>query len=187
MLSDSDEELYLRYIAKEDDEDLETLLIRHREGLYLFLLGMVKTGEDAEDLLIDTFAKLAVDKPYFNPDRRGSFKSWLYSIARNNALMHIRRRKIESVPLEETIVSDADTPESELLKDERNRKLYQALRLLKREYRQALTLLYIEGLSHEEIAVAMGLRQKQVYHLVDRGRQSLKKASERMGINDAQY
>ena len=45
------------------------------------------SNEDAEELLMDTFAKLAVDKPTFNPKRLGSFKSWPYAIARNNALM----------------------------------------------------------------------------------------------------
>lgn len=182
-----DEEIYLRYIAKENDEDLETLLIRYRDGLYLFLLGMVKNEEDAEDLLMDTFAKLAVDKPHFDPDCKGSFKSWLYAIARNNALMHIRKRKLQIVTLSEEIVSDEDTPESEMLKNERNRSIYRALMTLKPEYRQALSLLYIDGLSHEEIAVAMGMKKKQIYHLVDRGKTSLKKAFERMGIEDAQY
>ena len=82
---------------------------------------------------------------------------------------------------------EEETPESELLKSERNRKLYQALRTLKPEYRQALSLLYLEGLTHDEIATSMGMRKKQIYHLVDRGRESLKKVLERMGISDAQY
>ncbi|MCR5487082.1 MAG: hypothetical protein K6F35_06070 [Lachnospiraceae bacterium] len=82
------------------------------DGLYLFLLSFVKNEEDAEDLMMDTFAKLAVDKPDFKAGRAGSFKSWLYAIARNNALMHIRKHKMEAVPLEEETVPDMDTPES---------------------------------------------------------------------------
>lgn len=186
-MDEKDEVIYLRYIEKEDDKDLETLLIRYRDGLFIFLMSFVKNEEDAEDLLMDTFAKLAVDKPYFDPDREGSFKSWLYAIGRNNALMHLRKHKYQAVPLDEDIVSEDETPESELLKSERNRKLYQALRTLKPEYRQALSLLYLEGLSHDEIAASMGMRKKQIYHLVDRGRESLKKVLERMGISDAQY
>ena len=186
-MDEKDESIYLRYIEKEDDKDLETLLTRHRDGLFIFLMGFVKNEEDAEDLLMDTFAKLAVDKPHFDPDRTGSFKSWLYAIGRNNALMHLRKHKYQAVPLDEDIVSEEETPESEILKSERNRKLYQALRTLKPEYRQALSLLYLEGLSHDEIATSMGMRKKQIYHLVDRGRESLKKVLERMGISDAQY
>ena len=186
-MTDKDEEVYLRYIEKDDDKDLETLLTRHRDGLFLFLMGFVKNEEDAEDLLMDTFAKLAVDKPHFDPDRTGSFKSWLYAIGRNNALMHLRKHKYQAEHLDEEIVSEEETPESEILKNDRNKRFYQALRTLKPEYRQALTLLYFDGLSHDEIAVSMGMRKKQIYHLVDRGKDSLKKVLERMGISDAQY
>lgn len=181
------EEIYLRYIKEFDDKDIETLLLAYRDGLYMFLLNYVKCEEDAEELLLDTFAKLAVDKPHFDPKRGGSFKSWLYAIARNNALMHIRKRKMQTVPLEEEFVSDADTPESALLKDERDRKVYMALGSLNPEYRTALRLLYFEELSHEEIAQAMGLKLKQVYNLIERGKKSLKKALEGMGITDAKY
>ena len=169
------EEIYLRFITEYGYRDLEALLLAYRDGLYLFLLGYVKNEEDAEDLMMDTFAKLAVDKPYFEAKRAGSFKSWLYAIARNNALMHIRKHKMEAVPLEEETISDADTPESVLLKDEQSKMLYKALSGLKADYRRALMLLYIEELTHEEIAQAMGLRIKQVYNLIDRGRNALKK------------
>ncbi|MBQ3794861.1 MAG: sigma-70 family RNA polymerase sigma factor [Butyrivibrio sp.] len=180
-------EIYLRYITEYDDRDLEALLTAYRDGLYLFLLSYVKNEEDAEELMMDTFAKLAVDKPDFEIRKNGSFKSWLYAIARNNALMHIRRHKMEAVPLEEETISDADTPESALLKDEQNKTLYKALSSLKPEYRRALMLLYIEGLTYEEIAKAMGLRIRQVYNLIERGKKSLKKTLEGMGIDDARY
>ena len=180
-------EIYLRYITEYDDRDLEALLTAYRDGLYLFLLSYVKNEEDAEELMMDTFAKLAVDKPDFEIRKNGSFKSWLYAIARNNALMHIRRHKMEAVPLEEETISDADTPESALLKDEQNKTLYKALSSLKPEYRRALMLLYIEGLAYEEIAKAMGLRSRQVYNLIERGKKSLKKTLEGMGIDDARY
>ena len=186
-MNEKDEDIYLRYIAKEDDKDLEMLLTRYRDGLFLFLLGFVKNEEDAEDLMMDTFAKLAVDNPHFDPDRTGSFKSWLYAIGRNNALMLLRKHKYQAVPLDEEIVSEEETPESEILKNDRNKRLYKALRTIKPEYRQALSLMFFEGLTHDEVATSMGMRKKQIYHLVDRGKEALRKALERMGISDAQY
>ena len=69
-MREPDELLYSRYVAREDAADLEALLVRHREGLFLFLLGFVGSPEDAEELLMDTFARLAVDKPRFDPRRR---------------------------------------------------------------------------------------------------------------------
>ncbi len=181
------EEVYLRYITEYNDRDLETLLLAYRDGLFLFLLSYVKNEEDAEELLMDTFAKLAVDKPDFKIRKNGSFKSWLYAIARNNALMHIRRHKMEAVPLEEETVPDTETPESALLREERNKTLYRALSSLKSEYKRAMMLLYIEGLSHEEIAQAMGLKIRQIYNLIERGKKSLRKTLEGMGMEDARY
>ena len=167
-MSETDEALYRRYRAEDNDADLEALLSRHRDGLLLFLFSFVRSAEDAEELLMDTFARLAVDKPAFDSRHPGSFKSWLYAIGRNNALMHIRHRKMETVSFEEGIPSEADIPDVELLRKERNRKLYQAMAAIKPEYRRALTLLYLEEWSHEEIAEAMGLKLKQVYNLIDR-------------------
>ena len=185
MGNETDNEIYLRYIKENSDKDLETLLKKYRDGLFLFLLGYVRNEEDAEELLMDTFARLAVDRPRFVQKDKGSFKGWLYAIARNNALMHIRRRKIEAVPISEDAAVYAHTPESVLLKDERDRALYTAMSSLNPDYRRALTLLYMEELTHDEIAQAMGLNLKQVYNLVDRGKQSLKKILEGMGIHDA--
>ena len=184
---ETDEEIYLRYMTTDDDADLEALLLRHREGLLLFLLGFVRNAEDAEELMMDTFAKLAVDKPGFESNHTGNFKAWLYTIARNNALMHIRKKRYETVPLDESIPSDAALPDTALVKEERNRKLYRAISALKPEYRRVLYLLFMEDMSHEEIAGIMKMTMQQVYSLVKRGKQSLRKNLERMGITDAQY
>ena len=184
---ETDETLYSRYLETDDDGILEILLARHREGLLLFLLGFVRNPEDAEDLLIDTFARLASDKPRFESFYPGSFRNWLYTIGRRNALMLLRKRKLRTEPLGEDIAAETDLPEIALLKEERNRKLYRAIVTLKPEYRRVLTLLYLEGLSHEEIAGIMGMNRMQVYNAVKRGKEALRKSLERMGITDAGY
>ncbi len=186
-MRDTDEAIYLRYLAEESEADLEALLARHRDGLFLFLYSFVRSSEDAEELLMDTFARLAVDKPAFTLRYPGSFKNWLYAIARNNARMHIRKGRVQAVPMQENVPSGGDLPETALLQDERNRLLYQAMEALRPEYRRALSLLYFDGFSHDEIAQAMGLRKGQVYSILKRGRKALKKALEGMGLGDAQY
>ena len=99
--------------------------------------------------------------------------------------MQLRKGKLQTEPLREDAQAETDLPEITLLKEERNRKLYQAITTLKPEYRQVLTLLYLEGLSHEEIAGIMGMNRMQVYNAVKRGKESLRKTLERMGITDA--
>lgn len=185
-MHETDEILYRRYVSEENDADLEALLLRHRDGLLLFLFSFVRSAEDAEDLMLDTFAKLAAEKPAFEPRRAGSFKSWLYAIGRNHALMHLRKRKFSISPLGEDLPDAGDLPETVLLRDERNRALYRAMETLKPEYCRVLTLLYFDGLSHDEIARVMGMRKGQIYSIVRHGKETLKQTLERMGIRDAQ-
>ena len=141
-----DEAIYLRYREKDDDADLEALLKHNREGLLLFLMGFTHNEQDAEDLLIDTFAKLAVDKPSFTPLRQGSFKSWLYTIARRNALMHLRKNRIRIEELDEETPDSAPLPEVNILEEERNRNLYKAMSCIKPDYRRGLYLMSLTSL-----------------------------------------
>lgn len=184
---ETDEEIYVRYMESDDDKDLEALLSHNREGLLLFLMGFTHNEQDAEDLLIDTFTKLAVDKPMFVPTRQGSFKSWLYTIARRNALMWLRKKRIHIDMIDEDIPDISELPDVSLLKEERNRTLYQAMEMIKHDYRRVLYLLYFEELSHDEIASVMGMSKHKIYNLVKRGKEALKKNLERMGIHDAGY
>ena len=184
---ETDEEIYVRYMKKDDDADLEALLEHNREGLLLFLMGFTHNEQDAEDLLMDTFAKLAVDKPAFTPVRQGSFKSWLYTIARRNALMYLRKNRFRMEELDEEMPDSAPLPDVSLLEEERNRKLYKAMSRLKPDYRRVLYLLYIEELSHDEIALVCGMSKHKIYNLVKRGKESLRKTLEEMGIYDAGY
>ena len=56
---ESDEQLYLLYLAKRDEDALRTLIERHRDSLTLFLYGLVHSMEDAEDLIADIEQALA--------------------------------------------------------------------------------------------------------------------------------
>lgn len=184
---EADEEIYVRYIENDDDDDLEVLLNHNREGLLLFLMGFTHNEQDAEDLLIDTFTKIAVDKPAFIPVRRGSFKKWLYTIARRNALMWLRKKRIHLEMLDEDIQDTSELPDVNLLKEERNRTLYLAMEAIKADYQRVLYLLYFEGLSHDEIASVMGMSKHKIYNLVKRGKEALRNKLEGMGIHDAGY
>jgi len=80
---------------------------------------------------------------------------------------------------------EADPPDVALLKEERNRLLYQALNEIKPEYREALYLMYFEELSNEEIQHVTGGSARQVYNLIGRGRAALREKLKGMGFDDA--
>jgi len=178
--TESDESIYSRFLEKRQEEDMTLLLQRHREGLFLFINGFVHNPEDAEEIMLDTFAQIAIGKSLFAG--RSSFKTWLYSIAKKKAFMHLRKKRFDLQPLELLQLPAESLPELELLTKERDRQLYQAMEQLKEEYRQILFLIYFEKMSMEEAARVMGRSKKQVYHLSERGRKALKAQLERMGF-----
>ena len=181
----SDEQLYCRFLAEGDENDLGVLLERHGEKLTLFLYGYVHNWEDAEELMLDAFAVTAAGASPFSG--RSSYKTWLFSIGKKLALTRMRKNRIRPDRLDDTIAAREPVPELAALREERNRQLYSAMLRLKPEYRQALVLLYFEGMDCEDAGRVMGKSRRQMYHLVERGRQALKETLERMGFDYEEY
>lgn len=191
---EKDEIVYRRFLSERSESDLRILLERHRESLFLFLLGYVGNEEDAEELMMDTYAVVASGTSAFSG--RSSFKTWLFGIARNQAKMFLRKKKGFFLSMEEMLekshseqIADSyhDTPELELLRQEQNNELYMALETLPASYRQVLYLTYFEEMDADEAAHVMGKTKKQIYNLTERGRRALKEALERMGFDYAKY
>ena len=180
---ETDESLYCRYLEYRRNEDLKILLERYREGLTLFLFGIVHNMEDAEELMLDAFAEAAVRDRW---KREGaSFKTWLYGVGRNLAYAFLRRSRRTAELSGE--VSGGEEPENELFKKERDRQLYAALETLSSDSRQALYLIYFEEMSVEQTAKVMKKTKKQIYNLTSRGKTALRKELERMGFDRAQF
>ena len=181
-MREADEVIYRRFLAGRSEEDLRLLFDRYKEHLTLFLQGFVGNGEDAEDLMMDTFAVIASGTRSFSG--KSSFKTWLFAIGRNQARRFLRKRSREKAAGEGGLFRKEETPESSLLLREENRELYQALETLPDEYRQALYLLYFERMNQDEACAVMGKTKGQMYNLVKRGRKALREALERMGAEE---
>ena len=175
----NDEEIYEHYLKSKDEADIRLLLERYRESLTLFLFGFVNSMEDAEDIMMETFALVALGKTSFLGI--SSFKTWLFGIARNKAKMFMRKYGKEA----ETAVSRKDDTdvtclEDSILSKERNRVIYEALDSLRPEYANVLYLYYIENMKHENIAKILGKTKKQTYDILYEGRNALKRVLEGM-------
>ena len=175
----TDEELYRVYRQRGEQEALRCLFDRYSEGLMLFLCGYTRSIEDAEELMIDSFAEVAAGTNIFSG--KSSFKTWLFSVGKHQALMLIRKQKHTPVPMQSE-PAELRSPELELLKDEQKRQVYLALNRLTDDYRMVLLLRFVEDMSIEEISEIMRKRTKQVYNLLDRGKQALKKELVRIGF-----
>lgn len=181
-MSMTDEELYDRFQQRQEEADIRELFERHKEGLILFINGFVHNLDDAEELMIDSFAEVAAGRTFFA--RRCSFKTWLFSIGKKLALMHLRKTgRVVTVPVDENQPdSGRELPELQILSEERNRRLYEALERLNPDYSRVLMLLYFDRMSHEEAAKVMGKNKKQIYHLVERGKKALREIMEKEGF-----
>ena len=161
------------------------MIALYREGLCLFLYGYVKDMDWAEDLMIEAFAKMMVKGGGFRGD--ASLKTYLYAIARNLALRHLKKYGREKrIPWEGIATAPdgepARSPEMRALREEDRRTLYEAMQRLKREYREALHLLYFEDMSYAEAGAVMGKSPRQIADLAYRGKLSLKAKLEQLGI-----
>ena len=175
MVNESDEIIYGRFLKERKNADFAVLLERHRDNLLLFVNGFVHNLEDAEDIMLDAFAATAAGPVLF--EGRSSFKTWLYGIARNKALMHLRKHKYEAgVALEdvEEPVSDEKLPEANIILSEQKKTILNALKALQKDYRDTLYLIYFEDMSHDQVAKVLKKTKKQVYNLANRGRERLR-------------
>lgn len=155
-------------------EVLTDIIRDYRDGLLLYLNGIVQNVTIAEELTEEVFVKLVMKRPHFSAD--SSFKTWLYTIGRNLAISYLRRQKHIHIPLENCpeLTDDEKNLERQYIQKEQKIILHNAMKALKSEYRQVLWLIYFEGFSQKETARIMGKSVHNVETLAYRARLALK-------------
>lgn len=178
---DSGETSYRKYLDG-DDNGLVEIIRDYKDGLILYLNGITGNISSAEEIMEETFFKIAVKKPVFKG--KSSFKTWLYSIGRNAAIDAMRKdSRISSFPIDNyTDIADEENIELEYLKEEQKIMLHKALGSLSPDYRQVLYLTYFEEFSIDETAVIMKKNKKQINNLLYRAKQSLRNELEKGGF-----
>lgn len=166
-----------------DDEGIVEIIRDYKDGLILYLNGFTGNLHAAEELMEETFVKLATKKPGFRG--KCSFKTWLYAIGRNAAIDCLRRsRKRRDMPVEDmaALAGEEEDLERSYLRTERNILIHRSLAKLNPVYRQVLYLLYFEGFDSAETAAIMKKSRRQITNLVYRAKQSLKSELEKEGF-----
>lgn len=178
---DSGETSYRRYING-DDEGLVEIIRDYKDGLILYLNGITGNISLSEEIMEETFFKIAVKKPVFKG--KSSFKTWLYSIARNSAIDEMRKNsRFSSFSIDDyKYIADEENIETEYLKEEQKIILHKALNNLIPDYRQILYLTYFEDFSVGESAVIMKKSKKQISNLLYRAKQALRNELEKGGF-----
>jgi RNA polymerase sigma-70 factor (ECF subfamily) len=145
-------------LRRGDPDAFDALLARHQDRLYRYLLRLTANPAAAEDLFQDTWLKMITHIHRY--DERRPFEPWLYAVARNLAIDHLRKTSPESLdePSEtgEPRIAQlsADEPGSleRLLAQERVDLLERRLEELPVLYREALSLRFENDMTFEQIA-----------------------------------
>lgn len=162
-------------------------MVRHRGPLYNLLYNMVHHKEEAEDLVQEAFIKAFAALSTFNQEF--AFSTWLYKIAINTTIDHIRKKKLQTYSIDKPIQSRdgelkreyADVQEAtdkDLLSTEKSALIAQAISELPDHYREAIILRHTEEKSYEEIAeitkVPLGTVKARIFRAREMLKQKLK-------------
>ncbi|MBO5995349.1 MAG: RNA polymerase sigma factor [Firmicutes bacterium] len=176
----SDDQLYRQYLAG-DQSAGDELLLRHGEELMGYLDAFLHNAHDAEDLMLDVFTIILVDKPKI---REGNFRAYLYKVARNKAnslwRMRFRRREFE---LDEALPSMEEAPEEKAHKADRDAILYRCLNRIAPQYREALYLVYLSDMSYAKAAEVMGCSEKKIDNMLANGKKRMRQELEKEGLS----
>ena len=163
------------------------LLRRYERPVFSLVLRMVRDRTVAEDLAQDTFIKVLNHIDRYRPEFK--FSSWLFKIANNVAIDHLRKRQLDTVSMdgsphastaaeiEATSFDLADQGESaleELEAKELGSAIEHAIGQLRPEYRSCILLRHVEGRSYEEIAATLDLPLGTVKTFIHRARHQLR-------------
>ena len=152
-------------LRRGDLDALTALIARYQNRLYRYLLRLVREPAEAEDLFQQSWLRVMQKIQSYDPRR--SFDSWLFTVARNLALDHLRRvhprsldepalRGSDSESLADRLPSREILPLDRLLESERSGMLATALSDLPASYREVLSLRFEEELKLDEIAEILG-------------------------------
>ena len=178
-----DDQLYREFLSG-DQSAGDRLMLRYADALTAYLDGILHNAHDAEDLMLECFSVILVDKPKIT---EGNFRAYLFKVARNKAnhLWKLRFRRQEFSPeeeLTETIPDEESLPEDRLWIRERNELLRKCLNRIAPQYREALWLFYFMDLRYAQIAEIMRCGTKKVEDMLRNGRARLKQELGKEGI-----
>ncbi len=164
MKSHKKVDLRLLEDAKRGDQKAYTALMeKYRNSVYHLILKIVRSPEDAEDLMIESFAKAFDRLEQYSP--AFAFSTWLFKITSNTCIDFLRKKEIEKVSLDHDEKSIADNllfstrtnPETDLIKSQRIDKLQHAVSEMDEIFSRVISLRYFKEYSYEEISEELGI------------------------------
>jgi RNA polymerase sigma factor (sigma-70 family) len=172
----SDEQLVALFRAG-NDVAFSVIHDRYRQRLFAYSRQMLGgSRQDAEDALQDVF--LRAYSSLRGSDRPVSLRAWLYRVAHNRCIDHLRKPAPPAVDLFETSLKPLHDPITESERREDLRQLIEDVRRLPDQQRSALLMREMDGMSYAELSEALGVSLQAVKSLLVRARIGLVEAVE---------
>ena len=152
---------------KGNEKAFARLLRKYKDAIYFMLLKMVNNTSDAEDLTIEAFGKAFKNLQQYTPSY--AFSTWLFKIATNNCIDFIRKKRGNTISLDQsidaednltpsaTIQSETPDPEETLIGQQKIKLMREVVTKLKPRYRNLVELRYFKEYSYEEISKELSL------------------------------
>jgi RNA polymerase sigma factor (sigma-70 family) len=166
-----------------DERAYRALLEKYERAVFSICLRMVRNRDEATDLSQESFIKVFGSLDRYNSAY--AFSSWLFKITSNLCIDYLRKRRIDTLPMDQPIDGDKGeiqrqyaapdpTPEESLDRREKMARLESAIDALPEHYRIMLILRHQEDLSYEEIADHLSIPLGTVKARIHRAREMLK-------------
>jgi RNA polymerase sigma-70 factor (ECF subfamily) len=155
----------------------DEIVARHSDRVYRLAYRLTGNRPDAEDLTQEVFVRVFRSLHTYTP---GTFEGWLHRITTNLFLDQARRKqriRFDALPedADNRLPSAAVGPESASMDQQFDADVEAALAVLPADFRAAVVLCDVEGLSYEEIADVLGVKMGTVRSRIHRGRAMLRK------------
>ena len=188
LVHSTDHEL-VTFARQGSEKAYRELLGRYERPVFSLVYRMVRDRELSEDLAQETFVKVFNHLDSYNPKYK--FSSWIFKIASNLAIDHLRKKELNTVSLDGSrhartddeiessrisVASADENPEELLVAKELGNEIEAAIGELRAEYRTAIVLRHVEGRPYEEIAEIMDVPLGTVKTYIHRARSELRES-----------
>jgi RNA polymerase sigma factor (sigma-70 family) len=160
-----DDLIIIRSVLSGDSSQFALLWQKYNKQIFANVLKLVRSIDDADDIVQDTFLKAFNALHSYN--QTFPFPAWLYKIASNTCIDYFRRKRIRPISIDNInreggdiydIIPDKSTPiDVNIINNETKEELLKAVEQLPLRFKQCIQLRHFEELSYEEISIKMNL------------------------------
>lgn len=186
MEGEKDHELIAKSLQG-NEKAFSELVRRYHSTAYAVVRGVLGDRDDVDDVVQMVYIKMYRGLGSFRGDSKLS--TWIYQIARNEAINAVKRRRFDTTPIEDVSLaaSARERPDEIAGRGLLGEHMEQAMMQLDENQRMALELRYMGERSYEEIAETMGIPLGTVKTYIHRGKAELKKVLSRRSAADRHY